>query len=146
MAEWFGFWGIEDLGLTDGQRATLIAGIRAMGLRDSDGQPAWRMHDRVRPDGLAMIAAGTFEDDQLTVAALKQRMATLFGVNVSTITSTTSTQSYAGGTTTVVTLKYNTVNKLRVALFGGVGADWEQSRAETCGYLAANAADWGDLA
>lgn len=141
MADWHGYIGIENLGLSASQKQTLITGLAALGPAQSE-RPAWLNHRRVRLDNDAAIFEALFDDSTLTVAAIKQRLATIFGVAVGTISHTTSTASFGGGTTDIVVFTYNSVQRLRMARFGGTGSTREQSRLEVLGYLAANRDAW----
>lgn len=139
---WHGYIGIENLGLTAPQKQTLLDGIGGLGPSD-DPQPCRRNHRRVRTDNDAAIFETVFANDDLTIAAFKTRLGAIFGVDPATIAHTVSTQSYAGNTTNVLTFQRPAgTNRIRVALFGGTTASWQQSRDEAAGYLAANAAAW----
>lgn len=137
MANWHGYFGIESLSLTDNQRNTLVKALRRLG-PGNHSQPCKLCHWRVRPDGLAAIFEAEFDEDHLTIAAFKNRLATIFNVSASNITHATTTAYNSP----VVTFKYNNVNQLRLALFGGTGASWEESRTAAVAYLAANREAW----
>lgn len=133
--------GLENIALTAPQKATLITALAALGPA-ADSSPARLNHRRVRLDGDAVIFEASFGDNDLTVAALKQYLANVFGVAVGQIANANTSQTFAVLPTPIVTLAYQSVNRLRVALFGGTGATHEQSRVECIAYLAANAAQW----
>jgi hypothetical protein len=135
--------GLENIALTGSQKQTLIAALAALGPA-SDPQPSHLNHRRVRLDGDAVIFEAAFGDNDLTVAALRQYVANVFGVPVAQVTSSTANQTFAVLPTPIVTLSYQATQRLRVALFGGTSATWAQSRTEVAAYLAANAATWGD--
>lgn len=106
---WSGYFGIENIALTAPQKATLVSALQALGPSD-DPQPAELMHSRTRLDNDAVIFRARFQDGALTVANLRQFLATTFGVPVAQITAATTAES----------------------------------NSEVLGYLAANAAAWGD--
>lgn len=138
---WHGYFGIENLNLNPSQRDTLVSALRALGPA-TDPQPARLCHWRTRLDGQAAIFEALFDEDVLTVATWKNRLATIFGVYPSTIDHATVTQHFAGGSTPVVTFSRGGTDYLRVALFGGVGAAWHESGDECRAYIAANSGDW----
>jgi len=137
--------GLENIALTNPQRATLVAALQQLGFNNTDPQPCNRNHRRVRLDNDAVIFEANFTDNDWTIANARQYLADVFGVDVSLITNNNSTQSYGGGTTLIVTLAYQAANRMRFALFGGANATYAQSQTEARGYLATNAAAWGDL-
>lgn len=141
MADWHGYIGIENLGLNASQKQTLISGLAALGPGQSN-RPAWLNHRRLRLDNDAAIFEALFDDTTLTIAAIKQRLATIFSVTVASISHTVTSVSFAGGTTDVVVFTHSAVQRLRMARFGGDGSTRAQSLTEVLGYLAANRAAW----
>lgn len=131
--------GIENISLTTAQKNTLIAGIQALGA-NSDGNPAHRNHWRFRLDTNAAIFEAKFDDTQLTVAAFTNRLATIFTVDPALITAVVTT----GAVGTLGIFSYQSVQKLRLVLFGGVTATYAESLAACAAYLATNSAAWGD--
>lgn len=138
---WHGYIGIENLALNVTQRTTLITALKALGPA-SNRQPAKLCHWRTRLDGEAIILEALFDEDNLTIAKFKDRLASIFGVAAGDIGHATVQRSFAGGTTPVVTFSYAGTDRLRFALFGGVGAAWQESGDECRGYLALNVDDW----
>lgn len=141
MTVWQGYFGIENLGLSGAQRATLIDALKALGPA-ADPQPARRCHWRTRLDGEAVILEALFDGDELTVARFKERLAAIFGVAVVGIGHAVQQRTFAGGVTPVVTFGYGGTERVRFALFGGVDASWQESGDECRGYLGLNAAEW----
>jgi hypothetical protein len=131
------YFGIENLALTNAQRNTLVAGLQQLGA-NGDSQPCNRNHWRIRLDNQAAIFEALFDDSQLTIAALKSRLATIFGIAANDISHATSTT----GIGFLVTLSYQSVARLRVLLFGGASATHAESHAAVLNYLATNAAAW----
>lgn len=129
--------GIENISLTNPQRAAIVAALRALG-KQSDPQPSHINHWRPRLDGDAAIFESEFDDSELTVAKFKAYIANAAGVAVGVITSSNAT--VAAGL--VVTLSVSGTARLRALLFGGAGATWAQSHDAVLAYLAANAVDW----
>lgn len=140
---WSGYFGIENIALTAPQKATLVAALQALGPSD-DPQPAELMHSRTRLDSDAVIFRARFQDGALTVANLRQFLATTFSVPVAQVSAATTQQTFAARPSPIVTLSYQATPRLRVALFGGTTATTAESNSEVLAYLAANAAAWGD--
>jgi hypothetical protein len=139
--EWIGYFYIEDLGLTATQRQTLVDVLRAWGLRNDSPYPNLRNHWAIRPDGLAVIFEGSLDADKLTAVWFRAKLAEIFGVALLSITYSTLQTKYGP----VVTFKYNTVNKLRMGIFGGLTATWEISHAAALLYLADYKDLWGGV-
>ena len=139
--DWRGYFYIEDLGLTDNQRATLVDVLKAWGRRNDSIYPNERNHWAIRPDGLAVIFEAVFDADNLTALWFKYKLAEIFSVLPSTITYATVQTKYGP----VVTYKYLTVNKLRMGIFGGLTATWEISHTAALLYLSDYKDLWGGV-
>lgn len=138
------YFGIENLNLTAPQKATFIEALQALGQNNSGDKPNEKNHWRVRIDNDAVIFEGLFNEDNLTIVAIKARLATIFGVAVGTISHSTSQHATYG---LIVTFIHSSQNKIRMVAFGHNGTAWTtiaQSRAAAQAYLAANAVAWGD--
>jgi hypothetical protein len=136
--EWDGYFYIEDLGMTADQRQTLVDTLKAWGLRNTSPKPKERNHWRVRGDALALIFEAVFDADNLTAAWVQAKLAQIFGVPVGNITYTTTSTAYGP----LITFKYNSVNKLRLGIFAGLAATWEQSRAAAFQLVHDNISAW----
>lgn len=141
MSLQWSYFGIENIALTAGQRATLIAALQAIGPA-SDSQPSHIHHWRVRLDNDAVIFEAAYDSSELTVAAFKQYLATTFGVAVGQITSAASSATFDTLPSTVLTFSYQATARMRAVLFGGVSASHAESRDEAAAYLASNSAAW----
>lgn len=141
MAEWRGYFAIEDLNLNASQRQTLANAIRQHGDNQSPF-PNRRNHWRISLDETKIIFEAAFNDEDLTVNSFKQKLANIFSVAVGAINNSNSNQTFRTLPTPVVTFSHNSTNYLRMALFGGLTATWEQSRQEALAYLATNKAEW----
>lgn len=139
--EWIGYFYIEDLGLTLSQRQTIVDVLKAWGLRNDSIYPNLRNHWAIRPDGMAVIYEGSLDADKLTVLWFREKLADIFSVLVSKITATTVSTIYGP----VATFKYLTVNKLRMGIFGGVSATWEESHEAALLYLSDYKDLWGGV-
>ena len=137
MSKWHGYIGIENVGLSATQRATLIAELRTLGPA-SDPQPARLNHWRTRLDNEAAIFEALFNEGALTVARFKQRLATIFGVDPTTISDATQATQFGP----LMTFSKGGTDYLRFLLFGGKGAAWMESGDGARAYLAANAGEW----
>lgn len=131
--------GIEDIGLTVAQRQQLVAALQTLAPNAGDPIPARRNHWRVRLDTLAAIFEADWGDDDITVAALKRYLGTVFSVDPATIAHTVASTAYGP----VVTFQRPAgTNRLRLIQFGGAAPTLDESRAACQAYLAANAAAW----
>lgn len=130
---------LENVNLTNTQRDTLVDAVKAWGRRDNDPNPRHRNHWRVRGDNQAVIFEAWIDEDKLTLLSLRQWLANLYGVALAQVTGSVTTNAYGQ----VVSLTYNAQVRLRVGVFGGAAATYEQSQAQALAYLAANAATWG---
>lgn len=138
------YFGIESLNLTAPQKQSLITGLQGIGLSPNSPNPAIRNHWRIRVDNDAVIFEGDFDENQLTIAAIKARLATIFGVAVGTISHSTSQNATYG---LIVTFIHSAQNKVRMVAFGNNGSAWgtlQESRSAAQAYLTANAVAWGD--
>lgn len=145
MAESRQYFYLEALNITAGQRNTLRDGLLTLGRRESSVQPCERMHSRIRNDNNAIIFEAWLEEDDLTIAAIKARLATLFSVAVGTITHSVNQSVYG----VVVTFIQGGQNRIRLGSFAHNGTNWgttAESAAAARAYLAANAAEWGENA
>jgi hypothetical protein len=141
MADWCGYFYIQDLGMAAEQRAVLVDALRAWGVRNTSIYPNERNHWVVRPDGLAVIFEAVFDADKLTVLWFREKLAELYEVSVDTITASTTSTVYGP----VATFKYLGVNKLRMGIFGGLTATWAESHAAVLQFLADNQDTWGGV-
>ena len=141
MTDWHGYYGIENISLNEAQKATLVQELRELG-PSTNPQPAYLCHWRTRLDNEAAIYEALFDEDNLTVAKFKQRLGAIFGVDPATIDHATVQRDFAGYGTPVVTFTRLGAEYLRMALFGGTGATWEESRRECIGYIIANISEW----
>lgn len=138
MAEFRGYFLVENLGLTDAQRATLVDGLKTLGLRNLSIYPNERIHWAIRPDNNALIFEAVFDADSISAVGIRDRLANLFGVPVTSITYNIIQTIYGP----LVVYKYLTVNKLRAGVFGGLDATWEESHTAALLYLSDYAEDW----
>ena len=135
------YLGIENVNLNATQRNTLIAALRALGVHGTP-RNEHNNHDRIRLDGDAGIFETLFDEDTLTIDAFKARLGTILGVDPATIDHSGATGNWGGQSTPVVTFSRGGTDYVRMALFGGTGATWEQSRQAALAYIAANLSEW----
>jgi hypothetical protein len=138
MAEWQGYFYIENLGLTIQQKQTLVESLRLWGLRNADLSPKKRNHWRVRLDSDAVIFEAVFDANNISVLWFRNKLAEIFNVPVANITSTTTDSEYGP----LSTFKYNTANKLRMGIFGGLTATWIESHEAVLHFIADNRNAW----
>ena len=127
---------IENVGLTDAQRDTFIDALKQLGPK-SHPQPSHLCHWRIRLDNQAAIFEALFNEDNLTVDAFRNRLATIFDVEPDTITDTVQQTQYGP----LVTFA-RSGDRLRFLLFGGANATWMESGDACRAYLAANISEW----
>ena len=130
------YYGIEDLGLTNNQRQTLIAALRDLGDNQSK-YPNYRNHWRTRIDNRAIIFEGKFNDDEWNAESIKNKLANIFNVDPDLIEANSQTTQYGP----VVTFS-RSGDKLRLIAFGGLLATWKESHNQVKAYLAENKTDW----
>ena len=140
---WHGYIGIENVGLTEDQRDTMVDWFKSLGRADNSPFPHLRTQTRIRLDNDAAIVEAVFRDDWLSVDFVKNKLADVFGVDPATIDSDTSQTQYGP---MVVFSRPAGTDRLRMLLFGGVGAEWETSRLACVAYLSANVAEWEESA
>ena len=137
MAERRFYIGIENLGLNDSQKAVLVDELQRLGRQDYPN-PCLNNHWRIRLDLQAVIFEAFFEEELWTIDQIKQRLATIFNVAVSTITHTVTSTVYGP----VVTFT-RTTPRLRMVVFGGTSATYDESHTAVLDYLSDNVAAWG---
>ena len=138
---WHGYFAIEDINLTDNQRDTLVAVLRNLG-PDLHPSPACLNHWRTRLDGDAAIFEALFDEDMLTLQAFKDRLAAILSVDPATIDHSLTLYHFADGDTPVAIFSRTGTDYLRMALFGGPDATWQESGDEVRAYLALYADQW----
>ena len=107
--------------------------VQRPGIGES-GQPAYINHRRTI-DVNTILAEARFNTDYLTADQLKANLALMLEVDVGTITCTTTSPSYGGGTSTMHQLIHDETDQFNVIIFGGIGATWSESWSEVVGYL-----------
>lgn len=138
---WHGYIGLENLNLNAAQRTQLYDEIRQLG-PSFNPSPAKLLHERLRLDGDAGIWEALFNENKLTVQAIKAWLANIFGIQPDDITVTTVTQSFANGETSVTTYSYGATNYVRSAPFNGLGCEWCTSGDECRGYFSLYQSEW----
>jgi hypothetical protein len=147
MADRLIYFGIENMNLTDEDRALLVAALDEIPPL-SHSQPSHTNHRRVRLDADAAIYRGLWNEDHITIATFKDKLGAIFSVDPATIDHAVQTPTFDARESDVVTFSRTGKDYLRVVFFGYPGgADWptpEQSRIEVIAYLYANAEAWGE--
>ena len=141
---WHGYFGIENLGLNDAQRDTIVDELRRLGPA-SDPQPARLNHWRTRLDGQAAIFEALWDESLITIDTFVQRLANLFNINPDTIDTGTNLVTFAARQSAVVTFSRNGTDYLRVVFFGYAGGEfpsWDESGDEARAHLALFADEW----
>jgi hypothetical protein len=131
---------IESLALTGPQVETLVTQLKALGQANAHLIPRYRNHWRIRPDNLAAIFEGVFDDTDLTAVKVRNRLAAIFSVSQASVTYATTQTDYGP----VITFTYNSSARLRLGVFGGPAATYAQSQAAVIHFLADNVASWGE--
>ena len=130
------YFGIENVGLTATQKETLVTALKLLGPK-THPSPACLCHWRIRLDGEAAIFEALFNEDNLTIQAGKDRLASIFGIDPGAIVDSVQQTSYGP----LVTFSYSG-DKLRFLMFGGANATLQESRDACRAYLKANLASW----
>ncbi len=141
MTHWHGYFGIENLNLSNAQRDNLHQALQQIGPEESN-LPAELLHWRIRPDNQAIIYEARFDDAVLTVNAFKNYLAGVFAIDPATIDHDTSSVLFEDLPTPIVVFSRSGTDYLRLALFAGPGSSWEQSLLETLRYIKDNLAQW----
>lgn len=136
---WHGYIGVEDLALTAPQRAAILAAFSALGPA-SDPQPARLLQRRVSLDGSKVCYEALFNEDNLTVANVKQFLANAVGVDPAIIADQTTMSAYGP----VVTYSVAAVDRIRFLVFGGLTATWDESRRLRGEYRRNNLSEWDE--
>ncbi len=138
---WRGYFGIENLNLTNPQKAILVDELERLGPSEHP-QPAYLNHWRYRTDDQAAIYEAQFDFEQLTIAKTKSRLGVIFDVDPATIGSDLIETSFAGFITKVITFSRSGTDYLRMAIFGNTTSSYDESHAEVLGYLKDNLDEW----
>lgn len=141
MASFFGYILLQDLGLTTAQRATLVAALRALGPTESPS-PARLNHGRVSLDQTQVILEADFDDATLSAVAIRNRLASIFGVANTSITYATTRPTFGTRESVAVTFSYQTAPRLRLTVFAGLTSTHGESGDECRAYLSQNRAEW----
>lgn len=141
MAQAHQYIGFENINLNTSQRTTLFAVLTALGPLTSP-QPCFLMQARLRLDSDAIIAEALFDENKITIVAVKQWLADIFSIELGDISHDTITQSFAGGDTPVTTFTYAATNYIRMGAFGGFACGWKTSHGECLGYLSLYQSEW----
>lgn len=128
VTKWHGYIALTDLNLSAGQWDRFTRGWALRGPPTST-QPAYLYHTR------GATREARFRTDVMTIDYWKEWLSILLDVDVSTVSSSTSPASYAGGTTDETTVTHGGTDYFTVHVFGGSGSTWQQSRDECAGYL-----------
>lgn len=127
---WHGYIYLENIALNATQRANLVAALRALG-NQTGNHPHLISQFGVRLDNEAAIFEAVFADNDLTVSRVKQYLADVFGISPNQIDHVATSNQYG----TLLTLSRGGTDRIRLGMFGGVGASWETSRQATNQYL-----------
>jgi len=139
MADRHLYFYIENTGLTDDQRNTMVDWFKTFGQADNSPFPNLRLQTRIRLDNQAVIFEGLFKEDWLTVEFVTNKLADVFGVDPATITVVTSNNIY--GTRADFQRPAGT-DRLTMGVFGGVNATWAESRLAAVAFLSAFSTQW----
>ena len=129
---------IENLALTAPQLNTLVTQLKALGQRNADPCPRYRNHWRIRPDNQAAIFEAVWDDADLTALNVRNRLAAIFSVSQASVTYATQSTAYGP----LLTFTYSAVDRLRLGVFAGPAATYQQSQDEAKHFLADYAAGW----
>ena len=141
------YFGIENMNLTEEDRALLVAALDEIPPL-SHPQPSHTNHRRVRLDADAAIYRALWNEDHITIQTFKDKLGVIFSVDPATIDHAVQTPTFDVRQSAAVTFSRTGTDYLRVVFFGYPGGgDWpnpEESRIEVLAYLSANKAAWGE--
>jgi hypothetical protein len=137
------YLGAENISLTQVQKDAFRETLRVIG-PVSHPQPAELMHWRTRLDGDAVLMRSLFNDSDMTMAGLRQLIATALTVPIATVTSATAGVTYSAVASAIVTITVAGVDKMRFIQFAGTRSPIQVSNNEALAYLKLNAVAWGD--
>jgi len=138
------YLGIENLAMSAAQKAQLVDALQKLG-PSRDSQPANLCHWRVSLDNEAVIFEALFQDANISIGAIKARLAGIFEIPVESIAHAINIVTFADEETAIVTYSYNSTAYLRFAIFGYAGTDWPtwaQSGVGCRAYIKANIENW----
>jgi hypothetical protein len=135
-----GYFYIENLGLNAQQKQTLVAYLHGLGLWNDADNPRDRNHWAVRPDGEALIFEAVFDTDHLTVDSLRTRLANIFNVSENLLGVSTSQNKYGD----LVVFRYNNVDRLRLGVFAGRQAGYQESQLAASQFKVDFAGQWNE--
>ena len=149
MANQYGYFVVEALvAFTPAQAAALLSDLCLIGQEDT-GPTHRRLIHQERLDANAAIYRGVFNENQLTHAAIRNRVATILGVPPGQVTTTTGTEIYNGRTIDTALYANNGNQYARVRFLGLIPANvtdtingLANARNAGHGYLKANSATW----
>ena len=139
---WHGYIALQDLGMNQTQRQTLWQVFKDLSPATLDNQPKHLNQFRLSLDEKKAILELLFDDEDVSISAFRIMLANTFDVSYVMITWNTTRREYGWSWTPIWTFGRNGTNYFRVALFGGVGADWLQSKDAALDYLRQNIEDW----
>ncbi len=124
---WHGYFlASKPTAITADEWATLKILFHTIGADDASQLPARRLQWRESLDGSAVIIEAVFDETRLSVADtthLCKEISTAIGARLSASQVRTAFAS-------------------KVSFFGGVGADWDESREACAAYLVTNRTTW----
>lgn len=119
-------------GLASYERTNLWGIVSKIGNLNTDAR--YKNHNR-GVDAETRIYEARVNTDYLSADLLKEQLAIVASIDPATITVTTTTESYGGGSSTKHVFDVGGVAKMTVIIFGTLAATWAQSHAEAYGYV-----------
>lgn len=139
---WHGYVGFQDVNLNANQRATLWDVLKDLPPALSTGQPKHRNQWIVSLDKSKAICELLFDEESISIAGITRKLANIFNVNEDNIDVDRRRIELGWSHSPVWTFSYNGTNYLRVIVFGGIGADFLQSKDACMDYFLQNMDDW----
>ena len=90
----------------------------------------------------ASIYEANFDDTNLTLEIIRQKLVNAANVADNRITFTTTNQTFVNIPSPIVAYKLDGTVMFRASVFGGLGATWRQSQIECIGFLILNRVEW----
>lgn len=139
---WHGYVGFQDLNLNAAQRAALWQVFKNLPPALVTGQPQHKNQLRFSLDNRKAICELLFNAGDVTIANIRQKLAHVFEVDVANIAVAQTVIEVGWSHSPVWTFRYGGTSYLRVVVFGGMEADWKQSRDAALDYVRQNRAEW----
>lgn len=135
---------VENLAMTPEHWSALQTNLRTLGIGNPENAHEL-LQTSTRLDKQGIVYEALFDDATLTLQAWRARVAGVVGINTNQVTGAVSSIQYGIYSPTVqIIASYGGQQRLRVLLFGGQVAEYDESLDAFTDYLHQHAAEWYD--